>query len=122
MRHLLCGLAILWLGCSGAQADPVADRDLYLVSGALVLATAFDSETTFAGIESGRAHESNAVMRPFVNSGRPAVYAVEFAADAAILFLAYRMKERGDHRWWWIPSARIAGHTVAGSLNLRFIF
>ena len=66
----------LLLCTAPAQAQTI-DRDFKLVAGALILSTVFDMETTFAGIESGRAHEANPIMRPLVEHGRGGVYAVQ---------------------------------------------
>lgn len=126
MRHLLCGLAILLLAVTGAKADETIDRPFILVSGALIASTIFDAETTYAGYKDPNVHEANPIARPFVEAGRPALYAFEFASDAAILYVAYRMKKSDSPAlrkgWWIIPVVVTVGHVAAGGANLRFVF
>jgi hypothetical protein len=138
MKKCLLWIAILVFSCVAvAQEKPaekkievppvktaqkrVADRNFWILTGVTVAATVYDTETTFAGIKNG-AREGNPLMRPFVESGRPATYAVQMAVTGGISYLAYRQKKRGSAGWWFFPVVLTVGHTVAGSLNLRYVF
>lgn len=100
---------------------PVIDKNFYLVSAALTASSVYDLETTFAAIKNG-AREGNPIMRPIINAGRPAAYPVNMAINTGLMYLSYRYKKNGHFNWWIIPVAATVGHTVAGSLNLRFVF
>lgn len=106
---------------ASAARPQTIDRDFKLAAGALVLSSIFDAETTIAGIRSGRAHEANPLARSFVGDGnRAGTYAFVLAGDALVLAIAYRVKKRGDRRWWWLPAAATVAHVAAGGANVRF--
>ena len=63
--------------------------------------------------------EGNPLMRPFVKSGRPILYAVQSLINAGVIFLSYKMKQGGSKLWWVMPVALTAGHSVAGTYNIR---
>ena len=100
---------------------PVIDKNFCIASAVLTASTVYDLETTFAGIKNG-AREGNPLMRPIVNAGRPVAYPVNIAIDTGIMYLSYRYKKKGNSGWWLLPVVVTVGHTVAGSLNLRFVF
>lgn len=132
---LIVALGLLAPSLSFAQADvlnyqppskiekKVIDTKFIVVSSYLVAMTVFDLETTFSAIHNG-AHEANPIMKPFVNSGRPATYAVQLGIDAAILFLAYELKKSKNpdfNKIWWVaPMLSGTAHGVCGGLNLRY--
>jgi hypothetical protein len=101
----------------------VIDTKFVAVGAYLVAMTIFDVETTFSAVRNG-AHEANPIMKPFVNSGRPVTYAIEFAIDAAILFLAYELKKSKNPNlnktWWVVPMISGTAHGVCAGLNLRY--
>ncbi len=124
MRGFFLALIVIF-SCSSAWAqalsDKTVDKKFVIVNGFMVGATIFDVETTFRGLENcSNCKELNPLMRPFVNSGRPATYAVETGVNTAIIYYSYRLKENGSKLWWAIPFAVGAVHSVAGSANLRF--
>ncbi len=104
------------------------DTKFVLVAGSLVASTVFDTEITFAAINNPeiRVREGNPVMRPFVNTGRPATYAFLGGVDAGIVYVSYRMKKSTNPAirklWWVVPVAAMSGHAFAGGFNLRFTF
>lgn len=110
------------------KSGRTVDAKFMLVTGSLVVSTIFDIETTFAAIDNPDipVYEGNPIMRPFINSGRPATYAFVGMVDAGIVYISYRMKKSADpdiqKLWWVIPMAATTGHTLAGGLNLRFVF
>jgi len=105
-----------------AQERKVVDKQFIAVSSFLVLSSIYDTETTFAALRNG-GYEKNPIMRPFVKSGRPATYAFQLGLDALAIFLSYEMKKSHSNigkAWWVLPTMMATGHTVAGSLNLRY--
>jgi hypothetical protein len=100
---------------------PVIDKNFYIASAVLTASSVYDLETTFAALKNG-AREGNPIMRPIINAGRPVAYPVNMAINSGIMYLSYRYKKRGYYGWWLLPTVVTIGHTVAGSLNLRFVF
>jgi len=85
----------------------------------LSLATIYDVETTFHGINHG-AREGNPIMRPVIEAGKPTTYLVMGGVNAAVLYYAHHLKEKGHKGWYIAPAVAISTHGVAGTLNLRF--
>lgn len=108
--------------------NKTVDAKFILVTGSLAMSTIFDIETTFAAINNSDVpvYEGNPIMRPFINSGRPATYAFVGVVDAGIVYISYRMKKSANpdiQKFWWVmPMAATTGHALAGGLNLRFVF
>ena len=107
----------------------IVDTKFIVVSSSLVASTIFDVETTFAGVKNTAIpvrEESNPIMRPFINAGRPATYAFLGGANTGVIYLSYRMKKSHDPTirklWWVISVTATAGHAFAGGFNLRFTF
>jgi hypothetical protein len=119
-------LAGFFLGLmnSEAQNKPL-DPQFIAVSSYLIFSSVFDTETTFASLHNG-CHEANPVMRPFVKSGRAATYAFVLATDAAVIYVAYRMRKcenPGFKKIWWVgPMVIGTGHAVAGGVNCGYIW
>jgi hypothetical protein len=97
----------------------VIDKKFWAIGTGLALSTAYDIETTFNALNNCNCIERNPVMRPFVNRGRPAVYAVSGGMNAAAMFAAYKLRKKHPKIWWIIPVCFTAGHIFAGSYNLR---
>lgn len=123
--RLWAGALCLLLFCAPAAAqeqERVADRQFIVLSSALVLSSIYDAETTARGLENCHTcREANPIAKPFTDMGRPGIYGFALATDAAMIFVAYRLKQRGS-RWWWTPL--VAGtviHGAAGTANLRFV-
>ncbi|HWQ34001.1 MAG TPA: hypothetical protein VNQ79_14220 [Blastocatellia bacterium] len=119
---------------AGGSADPaspdpqadtkkVADAKFLALMTAMQVSTIADLESTFHTI--GKCppgyvcREANPLLRPFVQSGRPAAYAFTTGINSLVWWSSYRMKKRGN-RWWWVgPTVQIAVHTVAAVHNYR---
>lgn len=125
-------LSILLAAASVAQEvnnKKVVDGKFVAVAGALIGSTILDVEGTFAVKRSLQSnpefyfHERIPWMRPFVNSGKPATYAVLSSMNAGIIALSYRMKKSANptmRRLWWLPPVMMAaGHAFAGTANFR---
>ncbi len=108
-----------------AQAPPnkIADKKFIFMSTFLIGTTIFDSESTFAALDkcNNTCKEGNTLMRPFINSGRPATYAVQGTIDTGLIVWSYKMKKDGNKLWWLLPVVSGAAHTVAGGFNMRFV-
>jgi hypothetical protein len=121
VRTLFLVLVILFYSLPAFAQEKTVDKKFIVVNGFLVSATVFDIETTYIGLENcSRCKELNPVMRPFVNSGRPAIYTVEMGINAGMIYYSYKLKKRGSKLWWVIPVAVGAAHGVAGGSNLKF--
>lgn len=107
-------------------AEPIIfDRDFITTTISLNTATAFDMETTFAGINNGRAKEGNPFMRPFVERGQATAYVYELAMNTLIMYAAYKMRTSENtflrEHWRFLPRVAMIGHIIAGGANLRFV-
>lgn len=101
----------------------VVDQKFKLVTTALFVSTIYDIETTFTGKKRcSTCYEANPIARPFVKSGRPAMYGFAFAVNGLATYSAYEMKKHHKKYWWLVPVIATTTHCVAGSLNLRFVF
>lgn len=123
-KLILTILVLLTMALPHARADEkVIDKNFIAVNSYLILTTVFDIETTFAVIHNG-GHEENALMKPFFNSGRPAVYALQLGIDALVIYLSYEMK-KSKHKefnqtWWVAPMVIGTTHNICAGLNLRY--
>ena len=65
-------------------------------------------------------------MKPFFNSGRPAVYAVQLGVDALVIYLSYEMKKSGhkefNQTWFVAPMVIGTTHAVCAGLNFRYMW
>lgn len=106
-----------------AEEKKVIDSKFIVASSYLILASIYDTETTFAVIRNG-GHECNPIMKPFVKNGRAATYAFQFGLDAIIIYASYEMKKskKFEQVWWILPSFVATSHVVAGSLNMRYVW
>lgn len=133
MKRILISLfAMAMLVSSSASAqeikksDKIVDTKFIVITSSLVASTIFDAETTFVAIKNPRVYETNPVMRPFINAGRPATYAFLGGVDTGIIYASYRMKKSTNpiirKLWWVMPVAAITGHAFTGSFNLGLTF
>jgi hypothetical protein len=110
------GLIAATLGNALLLVSCASERTVRRESAYLLAATTADMETTFAVVRRGGA-EANPVMKPFVDRGRPATYALQLAIDGALIWYAMRLKERGDPRWHWPLRIVAFGHLGAATWN-----
>ncbi len=105
------------------QGAKVLDKKFFAVSAALAISSIYDVESTKLSINSGLGRESNPIMAPFINSGRPAAYVYLAGLNSGSLYFAYRLKKHKDPHirrlWWIVPVCEIVSHVFAGSSNLR---
>jgi hypothetical protein len=133
MKQLLAVMNLLVFLSTASVAQEinnnVVDKKFVAVTGALISATIVDIEGTFAVRNSLKNnpdyyfHERNPLLRPFVNAGRPATYAILGGMDAGVLALSYKMKKSANptiRRLWLLPPVMLAiGHAFAGASNYR---
>ncbi len=101
----------------------VADAKFLALMMAVQVSTVVDIESTFHTIgqcpPGYTCREGNPLLRPFIQSGRPAVYAFTTGINGLVMWHSYRMKKRGS-RWWWVgPAIQIGVHTWAAVHNYR---
>jgi hypothetical protein len=132
MKQLLAVLSLsIFLSAASVAQDikKVVDAKFVAVAGALIGTTIMDVEGTEAvrnslkGNKEFYFHERNPLLRPFVNAGRPATYAILGGMDAGVLALSYKMKKSANptiRRLWLLPPVMLAiGHAFAGASNYR---
>lgn len=125
MRILFLAFIIVVFFSSVALAqEKTADKKFIFTGAFLVGTTVFDVETTFAALNKcgNTCHEGNSLMYPLVQSGRPAVYAVNGAIDAGLIAWSYKLKKDGSKLWWFLPIVAGTAHGLAGGFNMRFVF
>jgi len=107
-------------------ADRGLDKKFWSLAAGLTAATTYDIETTYACINTGKCRESNPLMRPFIEAGRPASYGFAMGINTGIMYAAHRLRNSNNPSvkklWWLIPVVAIGLHGTAGSLNLRYVF
>lgn len=106
-----------------AQSNNVADKKFWIVNSFLIGATVYDVESTYFTLgKCETCHELNPVMRPFVEAGKPSLYAIQGLIDAGVIFASYKMKKQDSkfkRVWWTIPVGVTAGHLAAGTINIK---
>jgi hypothetical protein len=119
------GQAISFSDFSGFnRKTPVVGKGLWVVAAVLAGASAWDVETTFRATRNcpaGSCEEANPAMRPFINAGRPATYAVQGGRNAVIMYFSHRLK-KSRWRGWWLPAVVGIGiHAAVGVHNYRLV-
>src|SRR3989344_4360324 len=105
------------------QAQEVSDKKFWIINSILIGATVYDIESTYLAL--GRCetcYEFNPIMRPFVEAGKPQLYAVQGLIDAGVIYASYKMKKQDSKFkkvWWVLPVAVTASHLAAGTNNIR---
>ncbi len=124
MRKLLLAFVMVFYSFPALAQEKTVDKKFIFTSIFLAGTTVFDTETTFAALDkcNHTCKEGNPLMRPFFNSGRPAVYAVQGAVDVGLIAWSYKLKKDGNKLWWFPPVVVGAVHGLAGGFNLRFVF
>ena len=113
-------LLALSLSTQALPAERVTDPDdFWWTAAALTAATVYDVETMFHGLANCTGcSEQSPVQSLLIREGRLTTYAVQFAANSALLLL---VKSKGGG--WTSAAITLAiGHFVAGTMNLRFVF
>jgi hypothetical protein len=91
----------------------------YLFLGAMVFGlTTADIELTQHCLHAGTCYE----MNPTLPHSRLGMYAVNTAANAAVMYFAYRRRKSGKWGWWVAPVVDIGAHSVGLGSNIRFAF
>lgn len=103
------------------QKEKVADGKFWTMNFLMIGSTVYDSETTYYTLDrcGNNCKEGNPLMRPFVNAGRPWLYAVQGSIDAGVIYTSYQMKKKGHKFWYILPVALTVAHSAAGTHNLR---
>ena len=113
-------LALLLLVPANAEAqDKVADGKFWAANIFMVGSTVYDVESSYFVLDRCNCREANPLMKSFIGSGRPTVYAAIAATDVAMMVVIYKIKKRNDKLWWILPVVVTAVHSVAGTNNIR---
>src|SRR4051812_42297202 len=105
MKFITMILALAFAGVAQdvrSKPNVIFDKKFAAISTAVITATAFDLESTFRGIRSCNTHETNPVMRPIINSGRPASYGFHGSLDLGVLLVSRKLRKEGVKHWWWV--------------------
>lgn len=123
MKHSLFIFLCLFFIPVAVQAQNIADKKFWIINGAFVGATIYDIESTYLALDRCETcYEFNPIMRPFVEAGKPQLYAIQGLIDAGVIFASYEMKKQDGKfkkMWWVLPVAITATHLVAGTINMR---
>lgn len=83
---------------SNEHKEKKYDTPLWLLSGTLFLSTIYDNETTFECLREKACYETNPLRAQVMKGGRPALYAYDFALNAA--FIAISAHFRKSHNFF----------------------
>lgn len=123
MKRFLFIFLCLFLIPTAVKAQDVADKKFWIINSVLIGATVYDIESTYLALDRCETcYELNPIMRPFVEAGKPQLYAVQGLIDAGVIYVSYKMKKQDSKlkkMWWLLPVAVTAGHLVAGTNNMR---
>jgi len=97
----------------------VVDTNFIFVNGFMASGIILDVESTYTCTSTGKCIEANPFMRPLVDKGRPAMYAVQGAVAGLVMYSSYDLKKRGSKIWWLPPVIVGALHTAVGINNMR---
>ena len=103
-----------------AAPPRVADTGFYLVAAAAVASTAFDIQSTIDALDRcSRCREGNPIMKPVVDAGPVAMYAVGMAITGGLLWISYEMKKSHPEslNWLALPAVYTIGRTAVGFHN-----
>src|SRR3989338_7172205 len=113
----------LFLIPTAVKAQNIADKKFLIINSVMVGTTVYDIESTYLVLDRCQTcYELNPIMRPFVEAGRPQLYAIQGLIDAGVIYTSYQMKKldgKFKKIWWILPVAVTAGHIVAGTGNMR---
>ena len=110
------------------EQNPVAekkviDKKFYALMIGLQASTVLDIESSYYVLNNCprgfTCREGNPVLRPFVNAGRPAVYAFTTGTNALAILSSYKLRKKGS-RFWWVPMTVYTGiHTFCAVRNFQ---
>jgi hypothetical protein len=96
-----------------------ADRQFWTLVAFTAGSAVFDGETTIRGLQTPGRRELNPLLGSHPNRAR--FYATAGATDAALAYLAYRLKRSGHDKLWKLPLLGSSTVHLGGAINnLRF--
>ena len=102
-----------------AGEQRVADRQFWILVAFTAGSAALDGETTMHGLQHGGLREINPLLGSHPDRAR--FYATVGATDAAVAYLAYRLKRSGHDKLWKMPLVGASSVHVGGAINnLRY--
>ena len=97
MKRFLFIFLCLFLIPKAVHAQNVADNKFWIVNGVLIGTTVYDIESTYFALDRCETcYELNPIMRPFVEAGKPQLYAIQGSIDAGIIYVSYKMKKQEE--------------------------
>ena len=96
-----------------------ADQNFWLWTGVAVGLTVADIELTQHCIHSGRCQEGNPLIP---TTSRSKLYPLQLGLTAAHSYLGYRLKKKGNKRWWLPQFSLSASHGVGVAFGMRFVW
>jgi len=113
------GSSTLHIVPPAASEQRVADRQFWALVTLTASAAVLDGETTIRGLQSPGRREINPLLGS--HPDRPRFYATVGATDAAVAYLAYRLKRSGHDKLWKMPLVGASSVHVGGAINnLRY--
>jgi hypothetical protein len=97
----------------------VADRQFWTLVAFTASSAVFDGETTIRGLQTPGRRELNPLLGSHPNRAR--FYGTAGATDAALAYLAYRLKRSGHDKLWKLPLLGSSTVHLGGAINnLRY--
>ena len=105
------------------KLERTIDKEFLIHAGVLFGMTVYDIESSYYKLgkyDYDGAREGNPIARPFVDKGRPVLYAYSTGINLGMLGLNYILKRKGYNKWW-IPSvSQSSVHGICGTINITF--
>lgn len=103
----------------------IFDKKFYTLMFGLQASTMLDIESSYHTLKNCPAgftcREGNPLLRPFVQAGRPAVYAFTTGTNALAVLSSYKLKKNGS-RFWWVPMTVYTGiHAYCAVRNFQTV-
>ena len=93
----------------------VADRQFWTMVAFTAGSAVLDGESTIRGLQTPGRREMNPLLGSHPNRAR--FYATARATDAALAYLAYRLKRSGHNKMWKLPLLGAGSAHLGGAVN-----
>lgn len=108
-----------------AAERKIFDKKFYTLMLGLQTSTMLDIESSYHTLKNCptgfTCREGNPMLRPFVQLGRPAVYAFTTGTNVLAVMSSYKLRKKGS-RFWWVPITAYTGiHTFCAVRNFQTV-
>lgn len=93
----------------------VADRQFWILVASTAGSAVLDGETTIHGLQRGGLREMNPLLGSHPDRAR--FYVTVGAGDAALVYVAYRLKRGGHDKLWKMPVVGAGSVHLGGAIN-----